>query len=617
MTSDDKNQNKEDQVTGLSLDDDAPAEEVADKTDNDSSDVSGGGDAHEGGVEQPPIMKETAVLSAQKPEQPEDISSVRDEVGEEPDFDVDMEAMDAETLDDMESDVHITGDESVDFAEDMGSGDSRYEMSAKPSGGGSAKLIAPFAVIILAAGIGGYIVMNPDILGGGGSSGGATTVPPAIVVPENIENNLVELDAVVPQPVASENPSPRMPQNAQVLEDTLVEEDFAEQSAVSQTDAVDNDQDSDLFSADLEQELASLEAQPKNLDESAMTGNSVIEQGSADSVDAPAELVVLEDNGTVDEDEDIGLSLTEDASSEPAAGESEIVLAENEATPPVMPDLAPEVNAVAADAQPANSGGFSENVSDVAATRTEQSKNLIESDSDTYYDSRSSTLPPVGNEAASAGLRKVDPVMEPASQYVVVNKDKSANDYEARLVAAKRALVLKRYDSALEMYDALYDRNKRDPRVLMGLAVAQQNSGMTEAAIRTYDDLLAIDKNNADAMTNMLGLLKEQYPAVALRRLLELFEDYPRNALIAAQIGVAYADQGDTSQAFKYLGIATSLDPNNAQHLFNIAIIADRAGKRSEAVKYYEKALEADAVYGSGRSIPRETIYDRLATLRR
>ena len=87
--------------------------------------------------------------------------------------------------------------------------------------------------------------------------------------------------------------------------------------------------------------------------------------------------------------------------------------------------------------------------------------------------------------------------------------------------------------------------------------------------------------------------------------------------MVAAQLGVTYADQGDYEQAFRYLGIASSIEPDNAQHLFNIAITADRVGKRKEAIKYYEKALEADAVYGSGRTIPRETIYDRLSVLRR
>jgi tetratricopeptide (TPR) repeat protein len=65
------------------------------------------------------------------------------------------------------------------------------------------------------------------------------------------------------------------------------------------------------------------------------------------------------------------------------------------------------------------------------------------------------------------------------------------------------------------------------------------------------------------------------------------------------------------------LGIAASIEPNNAQHLFNMAIVAEKLGKRDVAIKNYEDALEIDLVYGRSRSVPRNIIYDRLTKLRR
>ena len=35
-----------------------------------------------------------------------------------------------------------------------------------------------------------------------------------------------------------------------------------------------------------------------------------------------------------------------------------------------------------------------------------------------------------------------------------------------------------------------------------------------------------------------------------------------------------------------------------------MAVVSDRAGSTAQAINYYERALEADAVYGDGRSIP-------------
>ncbi|HBR69789.1 MAG TPA: occlusion derived virus envelope protein 66, partial [Rhodospirillaceae bacterium] len=106
------------------------------------------------------------------------------------------------------------------------------------------------------------------------------------------------------------------------------------------------------------------------------------------------------------------------------------------------------------------------------------------------------------------------------------------------------------------------------------------------------------------------------YPSVALRRLLDLREEQPNNAGVAAQIAVVQAKLGNLEEALHFLGIASSMEPNNAGHVYNMAVIADRAGSKSEAVKYYEQALELDSIYGRGETIPRESVYERLANIR-
>lgn len=233
---------------------------------------------------------------------------------------------------------------------------------------------------------------------------------------------------------------------------------------------------------------------------------------------------------------------------------------------------------------------------------------------DAYYDSRLN--PPTGPLANSVGPRKVDPTQEPGSKYVVAKQNRKATDTESMLVAANRALDLDRNDAALEMFNALYEKNKRDPRILMGRAVAQQKLGQDDVAIVSYQALLDIDPKNSDAIVNMMGLLQKQYPQVAQRRLKDLQEKFPANPGIAAQLGMTYAQMGDNKEAIRALSMAESLDPTNAQHSFNMAVIFDRVGDKSNAMRYYQEALQTDAVYGASRSIPREKIYDRLAKLR-
>jgi Flp pilus assembly protein TadD len=218
--------------------------------------------------------------------------------------------------------------------------------------------------------------------------------------------------------------------------------------------------------------------------------------------------------------------------------------------------------------------------------------------------------------ANAVGPRIVHPDKEPGSKFIIVEKNSGPQSTDSRIMAANRALSLGHYDAAVDMFDTLYKKNPRDPRILMGRAVALQNTGRTEAALKTYDQLLTIDHNNPEALVNMLGILRKEYPEVALRRLMNLHEKYPANAMIAAQIGVTEADQGHLADAVRFLGMAVSMEPNNAQHLFNMAIVEDRAGKKDDAIKYYQQALETDAVYGDSRSVPREQIYDRLSILR-
>ncbi len=231
-----------------------------------------------------------------------------------------------------------------------------------------------------------------------------------------------------------------------------------------------------------------------------------------------------------------------------------------------------------------------------------------------YYDADSIG----GNKAlGNNSPRQVDPKYEPGTRFVVVEKGAGSDSVQAQLISAQRALKLERYAAALDMFESLYKKTPNSPPVLMGLAIAQQNNGLTESAIATYEELLSLNPNNVDAMVNMLGLMKIRYPEIAFRRLKDLWDAHPNNAAIAAQLGLVSAGTGNTQEALRYLGIAASIDPQNASHYYNMAVLSDRAGAKKQAIELYQKALEVDITYASGRSVPREQIYDRLAYLRR
>ncbi len=234
--------------------------------------------------------------------------------------------------------------------------------------------------------------------------------------------------------------------------------------------------------------------------------------------------------------------------------------------------------------------------------------------SGTYYDSDSIGPSALG---AAAGPRKVDPKYEPGSSFVVVRKSAASSSRQANIVAAQRALKLKRYSSALELYEMLYKKNPRDPQILMGLAVAQQYSGFEESAIATYEELLKKHPRHSGAMVNLMGLFEKRQPAVALQKLRKLWEQDSQNPVVAAQLGLVSAKMGDYEASSRYLGIAASLEPYNALHYYNLAIVMDQAKSHEVAIEYYQKALEVDVARNGGGAIPREQVYDRLAQLRR
>lgn len=188
---------------------------------------------------------------------------------------------------------------------------------------------------------------------------------------------------------------------------------------------------------------------------------------------------------------------------------------------------------------------------------------------------------------------------------------------EGDMVAANRALKLGRYDAAADMYERLRAEHPMDVGILTGLAIAQHKSGQLGAAAATYEEILKLDPDNTEVLVNLAGLDPTASPRKTYLRLERLSIDQPNNPGIAAQLGMISAQEGHYEDALAYLKKASTLDPNNAGHLYNMAVIMDRMGRGDGAISLYERALEVDAIYGASRSIPREAIYDRLSHLRR
>jgi Flp pilus assembly protein TadD len=185
-----------------------------------------------------------------------------------------------------------------------------------------------------------------------------------------------------------------------------------------------------------------------------------------------------------------------------------------------------------------------------------------------------------------------------------------------KAVMADRALRLGRYDMAIGYYQDILAQNPNDVTALLGRAIALQKSGNEDAALQGYRDVLNRDPSNVTAATNMAGLQSGSNPDNALKNLSNVYNADPNNVSVKAQMGVSMAQSGNVEEAYNVFLSATKSEPRNPVHFYNLAVTAEKLGKTAEAIAAYEKCLEVDAIYGTGRGINRDAIYDRLSQIR-
>ena len=227
---------------------------------------------------------------------------------------------------------------------------------------------------------------------------------------------------------------------------------------------------------------------------------------------------------------------------------------------------------------------------------------------DDYYDSSSRS--PGSPLVAGQGPRKLNPSKEPGQKFVVAERVSMADSRDAQIAAGQRALAAGQYGAAAEIYDGLYKRYPKDENVLMGRAIAYQHDGDSRKAADMYDRMLDIDPQNVDAQVNILGIMGKQYPDAALHKLMALHDRHPADPLIVAQLGVIEGQQGNYEASIPFLQAACNLEPNNPQHLFNLAIVADKAGqagRRHDLIT--RQALDTDAsLTAMGGPFPRDKV---------
>lgn len=313
-------------------------------------------------------------------------------------------------------------------------------------------------------------------------------------------------------------------------------------------------------------------------------------------------------------------AVTETASEESAATTDTTVVPAESATAPVEPVVGAAAATPPADL-PVPAGAAEPSAAEVAIVQnaavldslasppvvTEAAPVPADAGAITANSAANPAMPPVEQEAVIRPLPK---------EYLIVKKNHDAGDMDSRLTAARLALTQNRNAAALQLFNELHRDNPRDRRVLMGRAVSLQRLGQQSEALSAYEQVLGEDPKNLEALTNMLGLLKAQDPALAVEKLAELREAYPYNADITAQLGIAYAAKGSYEDATRTLDIAEALKPGSAYVLYNKAVLFDKMGRRTEAAQLYREIVRMSAEGQLDQPLPIDVIKRRLAVIR-
>lgn len=171
--------------------------------------------------------------------------------------------------------------------------------------------------------------------------------------------------------------------------------------------------------------------------------------------------------------------------------------------------------------------------------------------------------------AISAPALAVDPALEQG--YEALQK----NDLAAARQAYQRALA----------------REPTSRDALLGLAAIDVRSGQLDSAESRYAKLLETDPRDAHALASLMSLRGQLDPLTSESRLKNLLATHPDAAPLHFSLGNQYAQQSRWSEAQSAYFKAFSVDSENADYAFNLAVSLDRLHQKSLALDYYQRAL--------------------------
>lgn len=145
--------------------------------------------------------------------------------------------------------------------------------------------------------------------------------------------------------------------------------------------------------------------------------------------------------------------------------------------------------------------------------------------------------------------------------------------------------------AARESYQKALTREPNNRDALLGLAVIDVRNGQLESAEFRYRKLLEIDPRDSQAVAGLVALRGRYDPVASESRLKTLIAGQPEAAQLHFSLGNQYAQQSRWHEAQAAFFKAHSIDPENADYAFNLAVSLDQLHQKKPALTYYQRAL--------------------------
>jgi Flp pilus assembly protein TadD len=145
--------------------------------------------------------------------------------------------------------------------------------------------------------------------------------------------------------------------------------------------------------------------------------------------------------------------------------------------------------------------------------------------------------------------------------------------------------------AARESYQKALAREPSNRDALLGLAALDVRSGQLEAAEARYFRLLEMDPRDSQAVAALVGLRGRLDPVASESRLKTLIASQPDVAQLYFSLGNQYGQQSRWAEAQAAYFKAYSIDPQNTDYAFNLAVSLDQLRQPKQALEYYQRAL--------------------------